>query len=448
MSDVLTYVEKLMTKLGLPFGGEVHDQVQHLVVQSVDNPEAKKVLDFLEESTMGDHWKPISIAFAVLYKTSEQLTDAEQFIQAVIKEAGVDINSDEENPIHKLKEIEIRLPAVGRADARTHPALHDTIIPEEKDVSSVLSEIIQLCDLDTDNQDSIEKLTALIKSSKTNPHARKVLMYLGKKDKPEAHTQAAIRFFNRYETDVEITNSEQFIHSVASEKLTVMETRDIDQQSVEMTLAMYRMHAIPDNAVFIDCESCSLEVHAAVMSVAAVPFVLNSSLSVMKTLEDKNWFYRNLDLTEQFFAGCHFDPKTQREFWSKPELTDARKELLVDRQSVVTSLLELMDFIKPIIKNGGLVFFRNPKADWMWIDNLCTKFGVRNPVKYNRAHNLSTWLTARLGYECTFYNIPQVHQHKLDKHFGPHHALHDAARDAFQIANVNKDTGFEIRPKP
>lgn len=441
-------VTNILFILGLDNSPQVVGTLNLLISESLKNPEAKKVLTYFEGGKPGEEFTAVGNAFMAIYQENDEIPDGEIFIRVLLAHAATENHNATKNPIVGLKEKEIPLPDRDRETKRLQPMSLSAITPEEENTSWMIAELIKLCELDTDNQDSIEKLRCLIKESKTNEHAASVLIYLGSREKSEPHTQAAIRFFNRYEIGEPITDPSSYLPPSNKYTLTVMTTPVIEQASLEMMVDMSRIHALADNAVFIDCESCSLEHNAAVMSVAAVPFYINSPLSVIRNLKDKNHWYKNLDLTEQYFKGCFFDPKTQSEFWGKPELEQARQLLLVNQEPVKESLKSLMDFIKPIIKDGGFVFFRNPKADWMWIDNLCKLFGVKNLIKYNRAHNLSTWLSARLGYECVFYNIPEAHQQAIDHSLPEHHSLYDSARDAFQITTVNRDTGFEVRSKP
>lgn len=186
------------------------------------------------------------------------------------------------------------------------------------------------------------------------------------------------------------------------------------------------------NAIVIDFESGSLKPDAAILGGAMIAFnmdIMDSPDAALQLRGDLVW-HNNLNLLEVFMLGCDFDKETGK-WWGKQ--SEAAKNSLMGKElSPVDFITGIKDFIKHVTTlNEGRdipIFCRHTHADWIWLDQLCVKLGVRNPIKYNRIFDISSYIFSRTGNIDGYIKMDYLT--KGDRH----HPLVDVYQDACQLA--------------
>lgn len=188
--------------------------------------------------------------------------------------------------------------------------------------------------------------------------------------------------------------------------------------------------------LFFDVETLGLYENAVVLSLACVPFYLNKITSAV-VLADRG-FYVKFDADEQIKTFGRKTDKSTLEWWKK-QSEDAKK-ISVTRyttdQSLRAGLTKLSDFIEQseYDPKNSFVWSRGNYFDFPKIESLYREVGL--PMPYNGwmirdARTFFDLLGDTTGNGYVWYNKPQ----SLVKH----HALHDAAFDAWSMTKLYKD---------
>lgn len=166
--------------------------------------------------------------------------------------------------------------------------------------------------------------------------------------------------------------------------------------------------------IVIDNETTSLSNNPAIISTSVIFYnLIEDKFDALTNLELLDKYKLNLapSLTEQYFLNCDFDNGTQQ--WHLNQNKNY-KESMSDKYipvSVNDFFVKIDDFIRQAYSqisiledfpSDVLIFCRRTHADWVWMDNLARKVGVKNPISYNNIFDVPSFISgarkARLDY--------------------------------------------------
>lgn len=145
--------------------------------------------------------------------------------------------------------------------------------------------------------------------------------------------------------------------------------------------------------VMVDIETTSSENNAGILSIAMVPFQLESGLFVIAPEDDMprelSPFVVYPSLIDQFFNGAHFDQDTQN--WWKDKPQDVKSDIIMGQNgSLLRSMQSVASFIHSIrnkhIDSGAcdkIVFWsQGIDFDRRILENAFNRVGIEIPWKY------------------------------------------------------------------
>lgn len=190
--------------------------------------------------------------------------------------------------------------------------------------------------------------------------------------------------------------------------------------------------------IVIDTESASLAYDPAIITFSAVFYNLN--LDGMKALENPELLdgrVLNLapSLREQFFLGCDFCRETQSWHLKKNANFKESMSTRYEDVSVNDMFVKINDFISKCYNEVSLtgdeesellIFCRRTHADWIWLDSLAKKAGVKLPIAYNNIFDVPSFISGATRSRTEYFNNKKYK-------FKSHDALGDAKRDAINI---------------
>lgn len=180
------------------------------------------------------------------------------------------------------------------------------------------------------------------------------------------------------------------------------------------------------NTTILDFETASLEPDAGIISIGGFHFNRFSVSDTEKAMNSEvHNFYINVDLTEQFFLGCHLDQGTA--LWWNTYNNDQIKNVLKNKVSIYKAMELFIVFLK--MNSTNVFFSRRTHADYIWLKQICKKLDMKNPIGHNQIFDVATAIMQTTG---------EIKGHiKTEKNFDMHNALGDCHRDALQLAMIN-----------
>ena len=185
----------------------------------------------------------------------------------------------------------------------------------------------------------------------------------------------------------------------------------------------------------IDTETLALRDNAIVLSIAVTPFKFNESNVTYDELVERSFFVK-LDAKAQGKKGRIADAKTLKWWGEQPETSkvfafNKSKEDVEPREG----LIQLKKFIKEnteYSRNNSYVFERGMGYDTNKLDSLCEMYGLDCPLNLWQARELRTVNDLVGDVDNGKWELPEGRPHN----FIEHHALHDAALDAFRLIKM------------
>lgn len=185
----------------------------------------------------------------------------------------------------------------------------------------------------------------------------------------------------------------------------------------------------------IDTETLALRDNAIVLSIAVTPFKFNESNVTYDELVERSFFVK-LDAKAQGKKGRIADANTLKWWGEQPETSkvfafNKSKEDVEPREG----LIQLKKYIKEnteYSRNNSYVFERGMGYDTNKLDSLCEMYGLDCPLNLWRARELRTINDLVGDVDNGKWELPEGRPHN----FIEHHALHDAALDAFRLIKM------------
>lgn len=167
--------------------------------------------------------------------------------------------------------------------------------------------------------------------------------------------------------------------------------------------------------VMIDLETMSTEPTAAIVSIGAVSFDVES-----ETILDK--FYQNVSLESCIYRGMHRSQSTM-DWWDRPELKQAKEAIQKDTVDISTALVMFSDWCGP---HDELIPWGNPSTfDIVILENGYKACDFKKPWHF---YNISCYRTLRRLF-------PTVMTPRAASAVR-HHALDDAEYQARHVMRV------------
>ena len=193
------------------------------------------------------------------------------------------------------------------------------------------------------------------------------------------------------------------------------------------------------NAILFDFESGSLSQSSvpALLSVGMLAFNMSNPDSPRLALQNRALnYYSNIDLTQQFIAGFHFDQGTA-EWWRK-QSAEAIAALMNDKKEIDRVIEEMRSFIEYIksIKEEDtplLIFCRRTHADYGWLSGACELLDIKPFMKHYEVFDLATFIMAVTGEYKGYIKMPKDVLNQDNRH----NALVDCYLDAKQLIEVH-----------
>ena len=193
------------------------------------------------------------------------------------------------------------------------------------------------------------------------------------------------------------------------------------------------------NAVMFDFESGSLSQSSvpALLSVGMLAFNINNPDSPKLALQTRQLnYYSNIDLTQQFISGFHFDQNTAA--WWRDRSAEAIAVLMEKKAEIDRVIEEMRSFIEHIktIKEEDaplLIFCRRTHADYSWLSGACELLDIKPLIKHNEVFDVATFIMAVTGQYKGYIKMPEDTLNQENRH----HALNDCYLDAKQLIETH-----------
>ena len=185
----------------------------------------------------------------------------------------------------------------------------------------------------------------------------------------------------------------------------------------------------------IDTETLALRDNAIVLSIAVTPFYFNESTVTYNELVERSFFVK-LDAKAQGKKGRVADKKTLVWWGNQPETSKVFAfNKSPDDVDPREGLVQLKKFIRDKTEyshNNSYVFERGMGYDTNKLDSLCEMYELGCPLNLWRARELRTINDLVGDVENGKWELPEGRPHN----FIEHHALHDAALDAYRLIKM------------
>ena len=185
----------------------------------------------------------------------------------------------------------------------------------------------------------------------------------------------------------------------------------------------------------IDTETLALRDNAIVLSIAVTPFYFTETDVTYDELVERSFFVK-LDAKEQGKRGRIADKKTLG--WWANQCESSKQYAFNKSPSDVNTkdgLIALKKFVKDNTKyepQQSYIFERGMGYDTNKLDSLCEMYELGNPFNLWRSRELRTVNDLVGDVENGKWELPEGRPHN----FIEHHALHDAALDAFRLIKM------------
>lgn len=207
--------------------------------------------------------------------------------------------------------------------------------------------------------------------------------------------------------------------------------------------------------ITFDLETCSLDVNAAVMQVAAVAWNRSAQMTDDLFIPQVVDFVANVDLQSCFFDGFDFDRKTQKFWCDQPQ--DVKNILMNADKYPLREVIE--NFFSWITDTKSMVgaetvclWSQGADFDIAILRHICRKYDLQMPLPYHNFRDARTfiiesgahfackdWQTALANHNEVYSAFPNMPE---DKHL-VHDACYDARRTTWTLWQV-----FSLLPEP
>ncbi|QPB09267.1 exonuclease [Klebsiella phage Miami] len=193
------------------------------------------------------------------------------------------------------------------------------------------------------------------------------------------------------------------------------------------------------NTVIFDFETASLGINPAILSMGAFAFdrfSLETTQRRMKNPQDKDTFYRNLNLKESFFLG--FDISKETGEWHYKKNGTNLGKMLENEVSPYAALREFKRFIMSYRRKTEdmVILIRRTHADYIWLENLCKRLDTEMFLRHNDVIDIPSIVFAKTGDVKGHYTLEE----SLFEGLVSHHALTDCYLDALRICSLYQET--------